>query len=358
MFLLPSGNPQSAWPGNRRCSGKGFRFLLPLVLVFAESCNFPRPAGNVFQAETASPDTAKTVEAAAIRKEAALTTLHSTPKPTADWTGGTFRVETKDLVIEYPDFIDPVESQKHADTLQKAYETYLLIFGFDDEKPYGGIKTNIVLNPEVKVSSAGPHQITIGSTTINEIKMGSLNPPDITYFHEMVHVFEFAEWDAERYYIFHMIAGINEAFASYLACHPDILSLVEQNANAKPACDVILYGIGAKGPAFTLAYYEAQKIDPYTLDWGRHPAGQSGENYFIQMLARVSEMAGWNVWINYFSAIRQTSIRPDVWKAAEVKMDDMHDPLAKQAFAEFVTDLSGAAGQDLRPMFRGWGFDL
>jgi hypothetical protein len=36
----------------------------------------------------------------------------------------------------------------------------------------------------------------------------------------------------------------------------------------------------------------------------------------------------------------------------------MGTPLIKQVFAEFVSDLSRACGQDLRPLFRGWGFEL
>jgi hypothetical protein len=329
---------------------KRLSLLIPVVFAFTASCNFPRPTEPIITSETENPSVLQTASA--------QTGTAAAPRPTADWTGGTFRIETEDLIIDYPDFVDRAEAQKQADTLQKGYEIFLSIFAFGGEKPYDGIKTNIVFDPKADHSSADRHLITISLALIDVLKNGYVNPPDPTYFHEMVHVFEWAELYARRFYLFHMFGGVNESFAELLKCHPDVIALLESNAGVKAHCDALLNGIDAKSPEDTLAYYEAQKIDPYALDWGTHPPVPNGEMYFMQMLARVSYTAGWDVWGKYFAATLETRGSPAVQAAMDKKVMDMRDPLAKQAFAEFVSSLSDAAGQDLRPMFRGWGFDL
>lgn len=321
---------------------RGFRFLLPFVIFLAASCNFPRLATN--------PASAETVE------------ISATATP-GNWTGGVFRVETENLAIDYPDFLNPAEAKIHADALQKAYVIFREIFAFGDEPLYGGQKAAIEFRTTTAVSMAGHNRLYMGSEIIDGMREGYLNPPDPIFFHEMGHLFETAEEDAGRYYIFHLIGGMNEGLVDYFKCHPEILKLWEANPRADEVCDLILYGIGAKGPEWTLAFLESNPADIYALNWNEHPSGVCGEVLFPQMLARVSEIAGWGVWKKFFLLTKASAGNPSAKEAylawAEKKpLDRMREPLVKQAFAEFIADLSQAADTDLRAMFRRWGFEL
>lgn len=332
----------------RRCSMRWKRFLVLATLVLAVSCNLPRDPVSVAQTVPVAQAVTASPQASAKASETS----------TRVWTGKTFRVETKNLLIDYPDFIDPDQARLNAEALQKVYDTYLVIFAFGDEQPFQGQKTTIVFDPKVRGNSASGNQIIIGSGTLGQIKDGYLNPPDRTFLHELAHVFEYAQISAGRYYIFNVIIGINEAFTEYLVCYQGIYPLWAQGKSTQEYCDLILHGVGAKGPEFTLTYYEDERIDPYTLDWGSHPAGASGEGYFEQMLARVSDKVGWDVWQKYFSSTKDSGGSPAAREAYETRTYEMGAPLSKQVFAEFVSDLSRACGQDLRPLFRGWGFEL
>jgi hypothetical protein len=337
---------------------KGVRLLFPLVILLAVSCNFPMPAGRI-------PATATDGTAGGTSAGSASTPIRTAivPRPTADWTGGTYRVETEDLLVNYPDFIDPDAARKHADALQKAYEVYLGIFDFGDGWPYGGEKLSLIWNPKASSSTVGANSMIMGSGALRILAEEDLNPPDEIFFHEMLHVFEEAEVKAGRYYIFNLIIGINEAFAEYLECHPSVYLLWDRGSSTKAYCDLLLYDIGDKSTAMTLAYYETEKIDPYGLDWGLHPAGGSGEVYFRQMLARISDMAGWDLWENYFSMTKDSDGSP-IAKAVYLNEPlmksgpDFRAPEVKKAFSEFVSDLSKAAGRDFGPVFRGWRFEL
>ncbi len=323
-------------------------FLMPAILIFAASCNLPRVGAPA--SPTARLQSEGTLTPAVLRQP-------TTPL-SGDRTGGTFRVETVNLRIDYPGSVDPSEARKHAETLQAAYEIYATVFAIPGVPPNPERDITIIFDSTVKGNSASRNQIVIGSATLDQIAQGRLNPPDRTFMHEMVHVLEEAEIARHQVQVFNLVIGMNEALAEYLVCHPDVFTLWADGENAARHCDLVLHGIGAKSPVFTLGYYEERAIDPYSLDWGLHPPGASGEVYFEQMLARVSDEVGWEVWPRYFSRIRDRGGSLAAREAYEAKRLDIRDPLVKQAFADFISGLSEAGGRDLRPMFRRWGFDL
>jgi Spy/CpxP family protein refolding chaperone len=184
----------------------------------------------------------------------------------------------------------------------------------------------------------------------------------------MAHAFQFAQQQAGRFYIYHFVGGINETVAEHMACY--VISKMETDVpSAMRYANDYRTGGAAKTPEQTLLYYEAHQIVPYDMDWGRHPrvvAGEgcrSGEVIFNQMLARVEDQCGWDIWPKYF-AITKDSGNPTAKRIMQEKSkailrtNNMSFPLVKQAFAEFVAGLSQAGGRDLRPMFRKWGFEI
>lgn len=323
-------------------------FLMPIILMLAASCNLPRPGAPA--SPTAPLQVEGTMTPAVLRQ------------PITGWDGDrrgeTFRVETPNLRIDYPGSVDPSEARKHAATLQAAYEAYEAVFAIRGVPPYPKQDITIIFDTTVKGNSASGNQVVIGSATLDQIIQGRLNPPDRTFMHEMVHVLEEGEIARHQYHVFNLVVGMDEALAEYFVCHPDVFTLWADGENAARHCDLVLHGLGAKAPGFPLSYYEERAVDPYTLDWGLHPASASGEVYFEQMLARVSDEVGWGVWQRYFSRIRDRGGSLAAREAYEAKRVDIRDPLVKQAFADFISGLSEASGQDLRPMFRRWGFDL
>ncbi len=277
--------------------------------------------------------------------------------PAGSWSGGTFRVETADLVVGDPDFLTPEDARIHADTLQRIYGVLRGVFALEDEKLFGGEKTSIEFRPEYAGSASG-NRIVLGRSVVDPMSQGYVNPPDPIFVHEMVHVFVAAQRTSNRYYVYQLVPGMNEALADYLKCWPKVFELWSQGAQSEAYCALTLHGTGAKGN-YTLDEYEANRIDPYSLDWSAHPPARAGEAYFPQMLARVSEKVGWDVWRRFFMATAAGG-NPGAGEAFRLgsKSPKMTDPLIKKAFAEFVDGLGKAGGQDLRPMFRGWGFDV
>ncbi len=345
------GSPgRIAWGGvgMLREQARPLAFLMSTTLVLVASCNLPR-AG-------AQPSPTTPVQVSGEVTPAVL--LQETRPSTGDRTGEPFGVETANLRIDYPGSVDPAEARKHAETLQAAYEVYEAVFAIAGEEPSSDQHVAIIFDASIKGNFASRTRVVIGSATLGQIIQGRLNPPDRTFMHEMVHVFEEGEVGRREYHVFNLITGMNEALAEYFVCHPGVFPLWADGENATRHCDLVLHGIGAKSPDFTLGYYEERAADPYTLDWGLHPAGASGEVYFEQMLARVSDEVGWGVWQRYFSQIRDRGGSAAAREAYETKRVEIHDPLLKQAFADFISGLSEASGRDLRPMFRAWGFEL
>jgi Spy/CpxP family protein refolding chaperone len=300
-------------------------------------------------------------------------------------------VETKNLVINYPDptdplvvqkraelisqsktanadffQIDPALARKHADFLQKVYELYYELFAFGDPDPFQGKKITFFVDAKwAEAVTNSTHEIRIG---LSDYANGLVYPPSSLYFHEMVHTFQKAQENAGRFYIYHFVGGINETVADHLAFY--VVSKLETDVPSEMKnIDLFRTGGGAKTPEQTLGYYEAHQIVPYDMVWGRHPLTRAGEGcrsgeYLInQMLARVEDQCGWEIWRKFF-AITKDSGNPTAKRIMQEKskalsrIDNMSDPLVKQAFAEFVASLSQAGGQDLRPMFRKWGFEI
>jgi len=138
------------------------------------------------------------------------TSIPPTPAPTATkvWTGGTFPVETSNLTINYPDFLDPKEASKQADILQKAYDAYLALFG--KEVPYSGKKVTINFDPELKDISYAGNPIRMG--TDSEIFSGRVNPPNGAYYYLLVLDFTLDGGTQATRYI-----GLNSAMAAAFA---------------------------------------------------------------------------------------------------------------------------------------------
>ncbi len=310
--------------------------LISLIVVLAAACaSGARPAATPTTSPVRTPDRT----------------------PAGSWNGGTFRVETADLVVGYPDFLTPEEARTHADTLQRIYGVLRRVFALEDERLFRGEKTSIEFTPKYAGSASG-NKIVLGRSVVDPMSKGYVNPPDPIFVHEMVHVFVNAQRAAGRYYVYQLVPGMNEALADYLKCWPKVLELWSQGAQSEAYCALTLHGTGAKGN-YTLDQYEANGIDPYTLDWSAHPPARSAEAYFPQMLARVSEKAGWDVWRKFFQATTAGG-NPGAREAFRLgsKSPKMTDPLIKKAFGELVDGLGNAGGQDLRPMFRNWGFDV
>ncbi|MGA2062991.1 MAG: hypothetical protein ABSG67_21165, partial [Thermoguttaceae bacterium] len=149
-------------------------------------------------------------------------------------------VETKNLVINYPDpadplvvqkrkelisrsktvntdffQIDPAPARKHADFLQKVYELYYELFAFGDQNPFQG--KNIVFLVDANWAEAvtnSMHEIRLGLSKYTD---GLVYPPSDLYFHEMAYTFQKAQENAGRFYIYHFVGGINETVADHLA---------------------------------------------------------------------------------------------------------------------------------------------
>ena len=281
------------------------------------------------------------------------------------WNGKVMTIQTANLVVEYPDFADKALAKRHADFLQKAYEKYRQLFAFGAEDPFHGKKIQFHVLPAWSLGeTAGGTDIRLG---IGTMASGLAYPPDRIYFHEMAHAFERAQSDHGRYYLYQFIGGMNEAVAMLFECYISTqLASIAESPNLKQACEDHLAGNMArlvKSPEATLASYESHKVNPYALDWGRHPHQKpgepfkSGEWYFLQMLFRVTHDYGWGVWSKLFAETAKSGQGP---VAKELFWNQTHahqeDPKFKQAVAEFVEALGKACGHDLRPMFRKWNF--
>jgi len=273
------------------------------------------------------------------------TSMPPTPAPTATkvWTGGTFPIETSSLIINYPDFLDRSEANKQAEILQKAYDTYLALFG--KEVPYGGSKITINFDPKLGDVSYAGNPIRMG--TDSQIFSGRVNPPTGAYYYILVADFTVSsQTQAARYIDLNsaMTAAFADLFAYYFG--HEVLQY--------SAADIQWYDGIRADRLDRLAAYESQKIDPYSLEWKHHT---DPHYYFEGMLFRVSDQCGWGVWQKFF-VLAKGSGNPGLSPQLINQLNDMHDPAAKKAFSDFVAFLSQACAQDLGPMFQSWRFEL
>jgi hypothetical protein len=303
-----------------------------------------------------------------------------------------FTVETANLVLDYPDpedpivrqrrqetldkaktdaqkaaleaaslRVDPALARRHAEFLQKAFEFYRDLFDFRDRDPFAGRKITFFVDAQwAEGETLSSKEIRLGLSNFSD---GLAYPPDRIYFHEMVHAFQYAQQKAGRYYIFQTLGGINEAFAEHFAC--DALVRFEPDQPRWMAyVDSFRTGAGAKTAEDRLSDYEAHGADPYAMDWGRHPktrAGsgvRSGEFILQQMLMRIVDRFGWDIWPKFFAQTRKSSER----FAADFKTltggATMQTPAVRRLFADLIDGLGRAAGPEARAMFAAWRFDL
>lgn len=254
-------------------------------------------------------------------------------------------LETRNLVVNYPDFADPGEASKHAEILQRAYDAYWQLHAFGGDDPFRGRTTAISFDVSVARSvTVSPYEIRMGTGSF--ILLGLTNPPTPTYFHELAHAFQYAQRQAGLTYIFHLVAGINEALADHFAYyfgHEVLKYSAEEMRGYEDR--------RAKAIDQSLRQYEGRKLDPYELDWGAHA---EAETYLLGMFFRIVERCGWELWPRFFASQKS----PLASRLIEQKVSDMRDARVKEAFDEFVGGLSKACGQNLRPMFRSWRFEL
>jgi hypothetical protein len=275
-------------------------------------------------------------------------------KKCKEWNGKTFVQETANIIVEYPDFVDREATKKHAATLQRGFDKFMKLYSIQEDNLFrDGRKIRIrVVNLRTE-SNAFFEEINI-----EVIATDPDGPPNKTYWHEMVHSFQIAQYLRGRDYIFDRIDGMREAMAILFACYiSDTMTHSDDDY-----CQESLSGrLDSANKERSLFYYESNKINPYTLDWSMHPkqkAGEpfrSGEWYFTQMMYRITGKYGWQIWPKYF-ALTADGGKLSIHKVKE--LGDLGGPIAKKAFAEFVDGLSKACSDDLRPQFRTWGFDL
>jgi hypothetical protein len=300
-------------------------------------------------------------------------------------------IETANLIVQYPDrdeplvrqkreelianaktpsekasieaectVVDPAVARKHADFLQRIFDFYRKVFALDGPDAFNGQKITFFVDAlwqEGRTLSL--HEIRLGLSNF----IGKIYPPNRIFFHEMAHAFQYALLKAGRFYIFHPISGLNEAFAEHFAC--DVISRFESdNPDWMKYVDSFRTGAWSRTPENTLTYYETNGLDPYKMDWGAHPSipegsrRVSGEYIFQQMLMRVVDQFGWDIWPKFFAQTKKASALFEADFKKLTGAATMETPEVRKLFAAFVDGLGLAAGKDLRPMFEAWRFNL
>ena len=314
------------------------------------------------------------------------------PLPPRKSTVQVFTIETANLVLDYPDPDDPIVRQKrqdmlakaktdaqkaaleaaylrvdpalarrHADFLQKVFEFYRGVFAFEDRDPFEGRKITFFVDASwAEGETLSSNEIRLGLSNFSD---GLVYPPGRIYFHEMVHAFQYAQQKAGRFYVYQAIGGINEAFAEHFACDA-IARFESDDPKMMSYVDSFRNGSGSKTPENTLASFESHRVDPYGLDWGRHPktkAGEgcrNGEYIFQQMLMRIVDRFGWDIWLKFFAQTRKSSERFVTDFKTLTGAATMQTPAVRRLFADLIDGLSLAAGPEARAMFAAWRFDL
>ncbi len=253
-------------------------------------------------------------------------------------------METKNLVINYPDVFSREETAEQAAILQQAYDTFFGLFG--STAPYGGAKIAFKFDPQLKGGAYSGNPVTMCGACPNLFSR-PLSPPDSGFIHELVHDFtNTGKTPAARYIAIN--PSMSEAFANFFTYYfvHEVLKYSPESIEGMEAVRTIELGV--------LANYEKGSIDPYSQAWGPDEPPQF---YFTGMLFRLTERCGWESWPRYFE-IAGKSGRPGLDDTQIDMFADMGDARARQAFAEFVDDLGQACHEDMRPAFRAWRFDI
>ncbi len=298
-----------------------------------------------------APPSATALPSATPSQTPAVSTQTLAPKSTAvirtnptamrTWKGGTTLVETQNLSIHYPDVIPAEDAKLHADILEKAYATDLVLFG--NERPFSK-KISIVWDPASTGGAFAGNPITACGKCPNAFTI----PPDMGLFHELVHDFTgTGRTRAARYITLNR--AMDEAFANYFAYY------FKHEVLKYSAADIAeIDKFRSATLQFLTQQYEAAGTSPYSAPWKPYTAA---DTYFTGMMFRVVDQCGWGVWPKFFAAAFNSG-NPGIPVDKINLYEDMTQPAAKKAFADFVGFLGQACGQDLRPKFKSWRFDL
>lgn len=252
-------------------------------------------------------------------------------------------IETENLIIHYPDFIDEKVAKEQATILQEAYDFYYDLIG--RECPFNGRKIEIIFDSSLGNISYAGNPIRMG--TDSGIFDGRILPPEPAFFHEMVHDFTTGDRTSVAKYV-DINGAITEAFAdlfAYYFAHEELKYSKD---------DINRWDEFATGWRNKLNEYESKEIDPYSLNWGPHKDAQP---YVNSIFFHVSEKYGWDVWNRFFRVARNSNVEGIPLHRCG-KLKDLRKRENAIIFGNFVYVLSVASGEDLIPTFENWGFQF
>ncbi len=257
-----------------------------------------------------------------------------TSMPSPELTPTTIGIETKNLRIYYPDFIDEKDAREQARILQEAYDFYYDLIG--QEYPFNGRKIEIIFDSSRGNTSSSGNPIIMGLDS--GIFDGRILPPEPAFFHEIVHNFTMGARTSVAKYV-DINGSIEEAFA-------DLFTYYFRHERLKYSNSEVTSWLNK------LKEYESKQTDPYSLDWGAHKDAQP---YMSSILFYISEKYGWDVWNRFFRVARISDIDgiPLNKRGSFIDLRRTEDAIV---FGDFVYILSVASGENLIPTFENWGF--
>lgn len=258
------------------------------------------------------------------------------PKPPITPKTATFSVETKNLIIHYPNFVDEEIAKEQAKILQQAYDFYYDLIG--QEYPYNGEIINIIFDSSRGNTSSSGNPIIMGLDS--GIFDGRILPPEPAFFHELVHNFTIKDRTNVAKYV-DINGAITEAFA-------DLFTNYFRYEELKYSRGSITHWFN------TLKEYESKETDPYSLDWGPHKDAQP---FIGSIFYYISEKYGWEVWNRFFLVARNSNVEgiPLHKQGSFIDLRRSEDAIA---FGNFVYILSVVSGENLIPTFENWGFQF
>jgi hypothetical protein len=250
-------------------------------------------------------------------------------------------IETKNLKIHYPEFVEEETAKDQAKILQQAYDFYYNLIG--QEYPYNGDRINIIFDSSLGYVSHAGNPITMGADS--GIFDGKMLPPEPSFFHEIVHDFTTSDRASVAKYV-DINGAITEAIADLFTFYfaHEKLKYSQDDVNRYTQWEISFRNL--------LSEYETNKTDPYILDWGGHKDAQP---FICSIFFFISEKYGWEVWDRFFQVARKSNIEgiPLLKRGSFI---DLKTNEATLAFGDFVYILSIASGENLIPAFENWGF--
>jgi len=255
------------------------------------------------------------------------------------------KAESEYLVIFYPDFVSYEDAKNSAQALHQAYEFFYHLIG--DERPLRGTKIWILFNPFWKEISKDNNPIRMGGDS--GIYEGRVVPPEVPFFHELVHVFTTGDKTKAAGWV-DINGAFSEALANLFSYHFAV-SVLEYDV-ASPA-KLGRYGMPDRWLG-SIHKYQNIGIDPYSLDWGPH---RSAQPYLEAMLFVISEEHGWDIWNSFFK-IAEASQQPQIPTNSRGRLENLKDKESSRSVSRFVHFLGLAAEADLKPQFESWRFKI